>query len=212
LLATLPGLPMFAHGQVEGLRERYGMEYRQAYLDEGADPALIADHERRIAPLLARRRVFADAERFRLYELEARGNAAEQVLVFSNGEGHDLHLVASNLGPASARGTVDRSTPFRPAEGASPTTGRLRDLLPPGAASASELTARDLATGEQLTWAAAMGPGLTLDLAPWQARVLTDFAWRRALVAAPEAALRSGWWRRLWERVERLWRRLHRRR
>ena len=30
LMATLPGLPMFAHGQMDGLRERYGMEYRRA--------------------------------------------------------------------------------------------------------------------------------------------------------------------------------------
>jgi hypothetical protein len=29
LLATLPGLPMFGHGQVEGFREKYGMEFRR---------------------------------------------------------------------------------------------------------------------------------------------------------------------------------------
>ncbi len=34
LMATLPGLPMFAHGQVEGLREKYGMEFRRAYWNE----------------------------------------------------------------------------------------------------------------------------------------------------------------------------------
>ena len=34
LLVTLPGLPMFGHGQVEGFAERYGMEYRRAYQDE----------------------------------------------------------------------------------------------------------------------------------------------------------------------------------
>jgi glycosidase len=31
LMATLPGLPMFGHGQVEGFTEKYGMEYRRAY-------------------------------------------------------------------------------------------------------------------------------------------------------------------------------------
>ena len=30
LLATLPGLPMFGHGQIEGYTERYGMEFKQA--------------------------------------------------------------------------------------------------------------------------------------------------------------------------------------
>ncbi|MCK4754587.1 MAG: alpha-amylase, partial [Calditrichia bacterium] len=31
LMATLPGLPMFGHGQIEGFSEKYGMEYKQAY-------------------------------------------------------------------------------------------------------------------------------------------------------------------------------------
>ena len=37
LMATMPGLPMFGHGQVEGYAENYGMEYRRAYLDEAPD-------------------------------------------------------------------------------------------------------------------------------------------------------------------------------
>ncbi len=32
LLATLPGLPMFGHGQIEGFREKYGMEFRNAQM------------------------------------------------------------------------------------------------------------------------------------------------------------------------------------
>ena len=32
LLATLPGLPMFGHGQFEGFAEKYGMEFRRATL------------------------------------------------------------------------------------------------------------------------------------------------------------------------------------
>ncbi|MBM4370403.1 MAG: alpha-amylase, partial [Deltaproteobacteria bacterium] len=34
LLVTLPGLPMLGHGQVEGFTEKYGMEYRRAFLHE----------------------------------------------------------------------------------------------------------------------------------------------------------------------------------
>ena len=34
LMATLPGLPMFGHGQIEGFAEKYGMEYQRAYYDE----------------------------------------------------------------------------------------------------------------------------------------------------------------------------------
>ena len=29
-MATMPGLPMFGHGQIEGFAEKYGMEYRRA--------------------------------------------------------------------------------------------------------------------------------------------------------------------------------------
>ncbi len=38
LLATLPGLPMFGHGQFEGYSEQYGMEFRRAQRDETARP------------------------------------------------------------------------------------------------------------------------------------------------------------------------------
>ena len=37
MMATLPGLPMFGHGQIEGFTEKYGMEYRRAYWDEQPD-------------------------------------------------------------------------------------------------------------------------------------------------------------------------------
>ncbi len=37
VLATLPGLPMLGHGQVEGFTEKYGMEFRRARLDEQPD-------------------------------------------------------------------------------------------------------------------------------------------------------------------------------
>ena len=32
LMATMPGLPMFGHGQLEGFTEKYGMEYRKGIL------------------------------------------------------------------------------------------------------------------------------------------------------------------------------------
>jgi len=37
MLVTLPGLPMFGHGQIEGFTEKYGMEYRRAFWDERSD-------------------------------------------------------------------------------------------------------------------------------------------------------------------------------
>ena len=40
VMATLPGLPMLGHGQVQGFGEKYGMEFRRATLDEQPDPWL----------------------------------------------------------------------------------------------------------------------------------------------------------------------------
>ncbi len=68
LLSTLPGLPMFGHGQVEGFAEKYGMEFRRAMWDEPSDGYLVERHEREIFPLLHRRYLFADVDHFVLYD------------------------------------------------------------------------------------------------------------------------------------------------
>src|SRR4029078_10762810 len=68
LMSTLPGLPMFGHGQIEGYAEKYGMEYRRAYYEERPDGWLVARHEREISPLLHRRALFADVRDFLFYD------------------------------------------------------------------------------------------------------------------------------------------------
>src|SRR5262249_24116172 len=94
LMATMPGLPMFGHGQVEGLTERYGMEYRRAYLDETADAELVARHERQIAPLLHCRELFAQSYDFRLYDFFTDdGWVNEDVFAYSNRRGGERELV-----------------------------------------------------------------------------------------------------------------------
>ena len=62
LMATLPGLPMFGHGQIEGFTEKYGMEYQRPRYDETPDHWLVERHEREIAPLLKRRWLFAESQ------------------------------------------------------------------------------------------------------------------------------------------------------
>ena len=37
LMATMPGLPMFGHGQIEGFSEKYGMEFKKALWSEEVD-------------------------------------------------------------------------------------------------------------------------------------------------------------------------------
>ncbi len=94
MLATLPGLPMFGHGQIEGLTEKYGMEYRRAYWNEELDPELVRRHEREIFPLLHRRGLFAGVEHFQLFDLfEASGAVNEDVFAYANGEGRERALV-----------------------------------------------------------------------------------------------------------------------
>ena len=56
LMATLPGPPLFGHGQFDGLTEQYGMDSLRQQLDETPDPAVAERHRREVAPLLRRAR------------------------------------------------------------------------------------------------------------------------------------------------------------
>jgi glycosidase len=84
LLATLPGLPMFGHGQVEGYSERYGMEFRRPMRDETPDEGLVARHRREIFPLLHQRWRFAGASRFRLLTARDGGAEVRDVFAYAN--------------------------------------------------------------------------------------------------------------------------------
>ncbi len=113
VMATMPGLPMFGHGQLEGYEEKYGMEYRRAYRDEVADPELLARHEREIYPLLKRRRLFSGVEDFLLYDLlDASGSANDNVFAYSNGCGSERALVVYNNSFARAGGRIMESCAY----------------------------------------------------------------------------------------------------
>jgi glycosidase len=113
MMATMPGLPMFGHGQVEGFTEKYGMEYRRAKLDETPDRWLLERHEREIFPLLHRRYQFAEVENFRLYDLYTEGGGVnENVFVYSNRVGDEASLVTFNNAFAPAHGWIRESTPL----------------------------------------------------------------------------------------------------
>lgn len=114
MLATLPGLPMFGHGQVEGYAEKYGMEYRRAYWDEQPNPGLVERHERQIFPLLHRRHLFAEVEHFLLYDVVApEGHVNEDIFAYSNRAGTDERaLVVYHNRYATASGWVRTSVGF----------------------------------------------------------------------------------------------------
>ena len=97
LMVTMPGLPMFGHGQVEGFEEKYGMEYTRAYKQERPDLGLEARHNREIFPLLHKRYLFAGSENFRLYDLYTDSGAVnENVFAYTNRSGNDRAFVLYN--------------------------------------------------------------------------------------------------------------------
>ncbi|MEN9935209.1 MAG: hypothetical protein RLZZ387_1788 [Chloroflexota bacterium] len=113
MMVTLPGLPMFGHGQVEGFTEKYGMEYRRAYWDETPDQHLIARHDREIFPLMHKRYVFAGVEQFLLYDFYTpEGGVNEDVYAYSNRHGDECGLVLFHNRFGSARGWVRTSAAF----------------------------------------------------------------------------------------------------
>jgi len=113
LMATLPGLPMFGHGQLEGFTERYGMEFKTAMLDETPDQWLIERHQREIFPLLHKRYLFAGVENFLLYDVyKPNGKVEENVFAYSNRVGNEAALIAYNNSFTEARGKIKLSAAF----------------------------------------------------------------------------------------------------
>ncbi len=117
LMTTLPGLPMFGHGQVEGFTEKYGMEYRRAYWEEQVDGGLVSRHEREVFPLMRKRYLTAEVQNFLFYDFIAAGGSAalegqvcEDVFAYSNRRGDERCLVLYHNRFASVRGWIKTST------------------------------------------------------------------------------------------------------
>jgi glycosidase len=113
LMCTMPGLPMFGHGQVEGYTEKYGMEFRYPKLWESPDPLLIERHEGDIFPLLKKRYLFAGVDRFRLFDFYSPdGRVNEDVFAYSNRFGDERALVIYHNRFAQAGGWLRTSAAF----------------------------------------------------------------------------------------------------
>lgn len=113
VLSTLPGLPMFGHGQVEGFREKYGMEFRKPKWDETPNEGLIAGHDWKIFPLLHRRYLFADVENFFLFDLfTANGSVDENVFAYSNIHQDERGLVLYHNRFADTKGWIKTSAAY----------------------------------------------------------------------------------------------------
>lgn len=113
VLSTLPGLPMFGHGQIEGFREKYGMEFRKPKWDETPDEGLVGGHAWKIFSLLHRRYLFADVEQFYLYDLyRSDGGVDENVFAYSNIHGDERGLVIYHNRFADTRGWIKTSAAY----------------------------------------------------------------------------------------------------
>jgi len=111
LMATMPGLPMFGHGQIEGLEEKYGMEFRRPRWNEAPNEGLVWRHELQLFPLLRRRRFFAEVDRFLLFDFVADdGSVDENVFAYSNEIDGERSLVVFHNRYAETRGRLKLST------------------------------------------------------------------------------------------------------
>jgi len=107
LLATLPGLPMFAHGQIEGFTERYGMDFKRALVQEVPNQGLMDRYQREITPLLKDRYLFAESAHFVLYDFwNEHGGVDENVFAYSNRSGGERAVILYNNAYQNTRGTI----------------------------------------------------------------------------------------------------------
>lgn len=113
LMSTMPGLPMFGHGQLEGFEEKYGMEYVKAYYDEKVDQGLMDRHWKEIFPLLKKRYLFAEIENFLFYDVWTNdGWVNENVFAYSNRFGDERAVVFYNNKYDRADGWIKVSCEF----------------------------------------------------------------------------------------------------
>jgi glycosidase len=179
MMATLPGLPMFGHGQIEGFTEKYGMEYQRPRYDETPDPWLVERHECEIAPLLQRRRLFAESGNFLLYDFfEPSGSVDENVFAYSNRNGGERALVVYNNRYGAAHGAIHLSVAYADKGSAQLRQMSLHEGLGLNAGPGTVYAWRDSLTGlEYLRRAGDLTErGLTLNLHAYQCHVFLD--WR----------------------------------
>ncbi|NBS48595.1 MAG: alpha-amylase, partial [Betaproteobacteria bacterium] len=112
LAATLPGVPMLGHGQWEGQRERYGMEYRAPRTNDPISTDHVERYDREIAPLLRARHLFAGVTDFRWFDAQSEKEAArESAYAFSNAAGSAHTLVIALNSDTAAELTIQHASP-----------------------------------------------------------------------------------------------------
>ena len=196
LLATLPGLPMLGHGQVEGLRERYGMEFRKARWEEPVDEGHAGHFAWAIVPLLRRRAQFSGTDQFHLYDARTDdGSIDENVYAYTNGSGASRSLVLVNHRYGDTTVRIERSVAAAPPGGGDEKTSvHVSDALElhgHGAPDDDELIRLvDPRSGWELRRSAGelRREGLRVSLGAYEARVLSIELVRDEPAPTPVAA------------------------
>ncbi|MBN2282008.1 MAG: alpha-amylase [Candidatus Marinimicrobia bacterium] len=117
MMVTMPGLPMFGHGQVEGFREKYGMEFKRAYWNETENEYLVKRHQKEIFPLLHKRYLFSEVRNFHFYDYISNGQVNQNVFAYSNSLGHEKALIFYNNAYAQTSGWIKDSVASRNGDG-----------------------------------------------------------------------------------------------
>jgi len=188
MMSTLPGLPMFGHGQIEGFTEKYGMEYRWPRYEENPDPSLVARHDREIAPLLKRRWLFAESANFLLYDFfHDSGSVDENVFAYSNRSGGERALVVYNNRYGETHGIIDFSAAYADKGSGQLRQRRLSEGLGLSGDGSVVLAWRDSLTGLEYLrrGSEVLERGLRLHLHAYQAHVLIEWRELRSTAGQP---------------------------
>lgn len=175
LMCTMPGLPMFGHGQVEGLQEKYGMEYRRAKREEAPNQGLIERHEREIFPILRKRYLFSGVQNFSLFDFMGETGVDEDVYAYTNGTQAERALVLYNNKFKTTRGRIEKSIPTRREDGWT-TAPSLSDALGISTSPGEWVVFRDAAKGlEYVRSRSDFGGGFFWELEAFKYHVFLDF-------------------------------------
>ena len=177
VMVTMPGLPMFGHGQVEGFEEKYGMEYKRAKLEENPNGWLIDRHYREVFPLMHRREQFAEVENFLLYDVRTQGGGVnEDVYAYSNRVGDRASLVIFNNKFDQAKGWIKDAAPHGSKEGGMQPARDLKAGLGLRAHGDDFTVYRDqISNLEFIRRSADMANGFYLELEAFKYQVFLDF-------------------------------------
>ena len=133
LMVTLPGLPMFGHGQIEGFSEKYGMEFHEARWNEQIDQDLVYRHIHDIFPLLHTRSLFVNVDHFLFFDfVTSTGSVDENVFAYLNGNGSEYAFVLYHNQNSNTQGRINTSVKMLDKSNSSNNRGLIQHTLDEG--------------------------------------------------------------------------------